>query len=288
MPEAQNPFTGDTNTLISELKKKANIIRQHVIEMVHEAGSGHPGGALSAADIITALYFNIMRHDPRNPEWPERDRFVLSKGHAAPAYYAALAETGYFPVEELLTLRKLGSRLQGHPSMRHLPGIDMSTGSLGQGLSAGIGMALGGRLDRKDYYVYVVVGDGEMQEGSIWEAAMSASHYKLDHLIAFLDRNRLQIDGRTEQVMPIEPIKEKWEAFGWHVLEINGHDFSEIFRAVAEGKACNGKPTMIIANTIKGKGVSFMEGSLHFHGKAPNDEQYEIAMRELRGEEVNA
>ena len=288
MPEAQDLFIDEKDALILELKKKANIIRQHVIEMVHEAGSGHPGGSLSATDIITALYFSVMRHDPHNPSWPDRDRFVLSKGHAAPAYYAALAESGYFPVKELLSLRKLGSRLQGHPSMRHLPGVDMSTGSLGQGLSVGIGMALGGRLDRKNYYVYVLVGDGEMQEGNVWEAAMSASHYKLDHLIAFLDRNRLQIDGRTEQVMSIEPIKEKWEAFGWHVIEINGHSFPDILRAVEEGKACNGKPTMIIANTIKGKGVSFMEGSVHFHGKAPNDEQYEIAMRELKGEVVRA
>jgi len=254
--------------------------------MTHEAGSGHPGGSLSATDILVTLYFDIMRHDSKDPAWADRDRCVLSKGHAAPALYATLAEAGYFPVEELIDLRKLGSRLQGHPSMRHLPGVDISTGSLGQGLSAGIGMALGGKLDRKDYYIYVILGDGEIEEGNIWEAAMSGSHYKLDHIIAFIDRNRLQIDGRTAQVMSVAPIKEKWESFGWNVLSINGHDIGQIIRAVKDAKASEGKPTIIIAHTIKGKGVSFMEGSVHFHGKAPNDEQYEIAMRELREKEV--
>ncbi|MCK4613333.1 MAG: transketolase [Thermoplasmata archaeon] len=282
----QKTYNEELNQTIKDLEEKARIIRQHVIEMIHEAGSGHPGGSLSAADILTALYFYIMRHDPKNLNWPERDRLVLSKGHAAPALYAALAESGYFPVEELITLRKLGSRLQGHPSMRHLPGIDMSTGSLGQGFSAAIGIALGGKLDRKDYYVYAILGDGEIEEGSIWEAAMSASHYNLDHLIAFLDRNRLQIDGRTEQVMSIAPVKEKWEAFGWNVIEINGHSIHEIIRAVDRAKTSEGRPNIIIAHTVKGKGVSFMEGSVHFHGKAPNDEQYQIAMRELRGKGV--
>lgn len=274
-------YNEDSMNRVRMLEGKANLIRKHAISMIHRAGSGHPGGSLSAADILATLYFDIMRHDPERPDWPDRDRLVLSKGHAAPALYAALAEAGYFPVDELLTLRQLGSRLQGHPSMRHLPGVDMSTGSLGQGLSAAVGMALGGKLDRKDHYVYVIIGDGETQEGNIWEAAMSAAHYKLDHLIAFLDRNRLQIDGRTSQVMSIAPVKEKWEAFGWNVVLVNGHDIAEIIRGVEEVKRSEGKPSIIIAHTVKGKGVSFMEGSLNFHGKAPNDEQYEIAMREL-------
>lgn len=282
MSDSQKPYNEDFNKTVKMLEEKANLIRQHIIDMIHEAGSGHPGGSLSIADILAALYFEIMRHDPKNPDWPDRDRLVLSKGHGAPALYSALAEAGYLPVEELKTLRQLGSRLQGHPSMRHLPGIDMSTGSLGQGLSAAVGMALGGKLDRKDHNIFVILGDGEIEEGSIWEAAMSAAHYKLDHLIAFLDRNRLQIDGRTAQVMSIAPVKEKWEGFGWNVISINGHEISEIIRAVNEAKQNEGKPTIIIAHTIKGKGVSFMEGSLNFHGKAPNDEQYEIALRELR------
>ena len=269
------------------LESKANLIRQHIIRMTHAAESGHPGGSLSATDILVSLYFHIMNHDPKNPSWPDRDRFVLSKGHGAPALYAALAESGYFDVDELLTLRKLGSRLQGHPSMRHLPGIDMSTGSLGQGLSAAVGMALGGKLDRKKCYIYTLLGDGEIEEGSVWEAAMSAAHYKLDHLIAFLDRNRLQIDGECAQIMCIAPVKEKWEAFGWNVIGINGHDVKEIIRAVKEAKSCEGRPTMIVCQTIKGKGVSFMEGSVHFHGKTPNDEQFKIAMKELKESEAS-
>ncbi len=284
---SQKSYDEDFNKTVQMLEQKANLIRQHVIEMTYEACSGHPGGSLSATDILATLYFHIMRHDPENPDWPDRDRFVLSKGHGAPALYAALAEAGYFPVEELKTLRKLGTRLQGHPSMRHLPGIDMSTGSLGQGLSAAIGMALGGKLDRKDHYIYVIMGDGEIEEGSIWEAAMSGSHYKLDHIVAFLDRNRLQIDGKTAQVMSVAPVKEKWEGFGWNVISINGHDISEIIRAVNEAKKNEGRPSIIISHTIKGKGVSFMEGSLNFHGKAPNKEQYEIALRELREQEVS-
>jgi len=284
---SQKSYDEDFNKTVQMLEQKANLIRQHVIEMTYEACSGHPGGSLSATDILAQLYFHIMRHDPENPDWPDRDRFVLSKGHGAPALYAALAEAGYFPVEELKTLRKLGTRLQGHPSMRHLPGIDMSTGSLGQGLSAAIGMALGGKLDRKDHYIYVIMGDGEIEEGSIWEAAMSGSHYKLDHIVAFLDRNRLQIDGKTAQVMSVAPVKEKWEGFGWNVISINGHDISEIIRAVNEAKKNEGRPSIIISHTIKGKGVSFMEGSLNFHGKAPNKEQYEIALRELREQEVS-
>ena len=267
-----------------ELSLKANAIRHHIIEMVYAAGSGHPGGSLSATDIIVALYFKLMNYDPENPKWEDRDRFVLSKGHAAPALYATLAELGLFPVEELLTLRKVGSRLQGHPDMRKLPGIEASTGSLGQGLSIANGMALSAKLDRKLYHVFAMLGDGEVEEGQVWEAAMFASHYKLDNLIAFLDRNRLQIDGETEQVMSIEPIMDKWKAFGWEVREINGHDFKEIADAVEWAKDVKGKPAMIIAHTVKGKGVSFMEGSVHFHGKPPNDEEYRIALQDLDAE----
>ena len=269
---------------IRELSLKANAVRRHVIEMVYAAGSGHPGGSLSATDMIVALYFRIMNYDPENPEWEDRDRFVLSKGHAAPALYATLAELGVFPVDELLTLRKVGSRLQGHPDMRKLPGIEASTGSLGQGLPIANGMALAAKLDRKLYNVFVMLGDGEIEEGQVWEAAMFASHYKLDNLIAFLDRNRLQIDGETEQVMSIEPIADKWKSFGWEVREINGHDFKEIIEAVVWAKQVRGKPAMIIAHTVKGKGVSFMEGSVHFHGKPPNDEEYKIAIQDLENE----
>ena len=270
--------------LLGRLKLMSNRVRRHIIDEIYTAGSGHPGGSLSATDIIVALYFHFMNYDPENPRWPDRDRFVLSKGHAAPALYAALAEKGVFPVEELMTLRKIGSRLQGHPDMRKLPGIEASTGSLGQGLSIGNGMALAGRLDRRPYNVYVMLGDGEVEEGQVWEAAMFAAHYKLDNLIAFLDRNKLQIDGETEKVMSIEPIADKWKAFGWEVMEINGHDFNEIIEAVNRAKEVRGRPVMIIAHTIKGKGVSFMEGSVHFHGKPPNDEEYRMAIKELEGE----
>ncbi len=266
---------------LRDLSLKANAVRRHIIEMVYNAGSGHPGGSLSATDILVALYFHIMKYDAKNPKWEDRDRFVLSKGHAAPALYAVLAEKGVFPVEELLTLRKIGSRLQGHPDMRKLPGIEASTGSLGQGLSIANGMALAARLDRKLYNVYAMLGDGEIEEGQIWEAAMFASHNKLDNLIVFLDRNKLQIDGETETVMSIEPIADKWKAFGWEVREINGHNFNEITEAVEWAKTVKGKPVMIIAHTVKGKGVSFMEGAVHFHGKPPNDEEYEIAIKEL-------
>jgi len=269
---------------IRELSLKANAVRRHIIEMVYAAGSGHPGGSLSATDIIVTLYFKLMNYDPDNPEWEDRDRFVLSKGHAAPALYATLAELGVFPVDELLTLRKVGSRLQGHPDMRKIPGIEASTGSLGQGLSIANGMALAAKLDRKLYNVFVMLGDGEIEEGQVWEAAMFASHYKLDNLIAFLDRNRLQIDGETEQVMSIEPIADKWKSFGWEVREINGHDFKEIIEAVEWAKQVRGKPAMIIAHTVKGKGVSFMEGSVHFHGKPPNDEECKIAIQDLENE----
>jgi len=272
------------NSILQELESKACIIRQDIIRMLGESKSGHPGGSLSATDIVTTLYFHEMNVDPANPKWPDRDRFVLSKGHAAPVLYAALAEKGYFPREELLTLRKTGSRLQGHPSMKHIPGVDMSTGSLGQGLSAANGMALAGRLDGKGYRVYAIMGDGEIQEGQIWEAAMAAAHYKLDNLVGFLDHNGLQIDGLTEDVMSPEPVTDKWRAFGWHVEEINGHDFKEITGALQKAKEVKGKPTMIIANTVKGKGVSYMENQVGWHGSAPNPDQTGQALSELGGE----
>ncbi len=270
------------NELLERLEKQANRNRQLIVDMIYHAGSGHPGGSLSAIDIITALYFHIMRHDPKNPRWEDRDRFVLSKGHAAPALYAALAESGYFPVEELRTLRKLGSRLQGHPDMHKTPGVEASTGSLGQGLSIAVGMAMAAKLDRKLYRVYCMLGDGELQEGAVWEAFMCGAHYKLDNLTVFIDRNQLQIDGPTERIMGIEPLEEKIKAFGWHVIQINGHSFREILAAVDEARETVGRPTAIIAHTIKGRGVSFMEGALRFHGKAPTKEEYELAMRELK------
>ncbi|WP_366923811.1 transketolase [Metallumcola ferriviriculae] len=264
-----------------KLEDLARSIRRHIVEMVGEAGSGHPGGSLSAADIVTALYFREMRLDPERPDWPERDRFVLSKGHAAPVLYATLAERGYFPQKELLTLRKLGSRLQGHPDSKHLPGVEMATGSLGQGLSAANGMALAARLDGQETRVYALVGDGEIQEGQIWEAAMAAAHYKLDNLAAFLDHNGLQIDGENREVMGVEPVDAKWRAFGWHVIGIDGHDFDQIFAALEEAKKTKGKPTMIIAKTIKGKGVSYMENEVGWHGNAPKTDQVEKALAEL-------
>ena len=267
---------------IEELEAKALQIRKHVVDMVYEAGSGHPGGSLSSTDILTVLYFHVMKHKPENRFWEDRDRFVLSKGHAAPALYATLAEAGYFPIEELLTLRKLGSKLQGHPDMRRVPGVEMSTGSLGQGLSVGVGMALAGKLDKKEYKVFVIVGDGESNSGQIWEAGMAAAHFKLDNLFAFLDRNKLQIDGPTEEIMKLEPLAEKWDAFGWHVIEIDGHNMKEIIKAIQEGEKITNKPKMIIANTTKGKGVSFMEDCLNFHGKAPNCDEYDIACNELK------
>jgi transketolase len=268
---------------IRELEAIARKVRRHTVRMIYEAGSGHPGGSLSAIDIMVALYFHVMRHDPKKPDWLDRDRFVLSKGHAAPALYSILAEAGYFPVDELWTLRKLGSKLQGHPCMRKTPGVEMSTGSLGHGLPAGNGMALAAKLDRKLYRIYVVCGDGEMDVGEIWEAAMLAAHYKLDNITVYLDRNKLQLDGPTEKIMSLEPLADKWKAFGWHVLEINGHNMKEIIHATNEARSVKGKPTIIICHTIKGKGVSFMEGSLHFHGKAPSPQEYEQAMKELEG-----
>jgi transketolase len=266
---------------IQELKSISRSIRRHIIEMTTEAGSGHPGGSLSGADILTALYFHVMKVDPQNPDWPDRDRFVLSKGHAAPVLYAALAEKGYFPKEELLKLRKLGSMLQGHPDMKGTPGVEMSTGSLGQGLSAANGMALAAKLDGKSYRVFALLGDGECQEGQIWEAAMTAAHYKLDNLTAFVDHNGLQIDGPIEDVMSPESIQEKFKAFGWHVVDIDGHDFEQIIDAVEEAKSTKGKPTAIVAKTVKGKGVPFMENEAGWHGKAPSKEQAEEALKAL-------
>jgi transketolase len=276
------PRTGTRFDLsVPDLEKMAKQLRRHVINMIATAGSGHPGGSLSAADIVTALYFNILRHDPKEPQWHDRDRFVLSKGHAAPILYAALAESGYFPVEELSTLRKLGSRLQGHTDRTLTPGVEMSAGSLGQGLSYGIGIALAGRLDKRGYHVYVLLGDGECEEGQIWEAAMSAPHFQLDNLTAVVDQNGIQLDGRCCDIMGIEPLADKWRAFNWHVIEIDGHDMSQVLSALKEAGNIKGKPTVIIAHTVKGKGVSFMEGNVDFHGKAPNAQEAEMALKEL-------
>jgi len=259
----------------------AKQLRCEIIKMLACAGSGHPGGSLSIADIITQLYFDEMRIDPANPKWSDRDRFVLSKGHAAPALYGVLALRGFFPMAELANLRKLGSCLQGHPDMHKLPGVDMSTGSLGQGLSAACGMALSGKIDQKDYNVFAIIGDGENQEGQIWEASMFAAHYKLDNLIVFLDHNGLQIDGRTVDVMSPEPLDEKWRSFGWEVQVIDGHDLGAIAGAIKVAKEVKGKPSMIIANTIKGKGVSFMENQAGWHGRAPKPEEAQKALEEL-------
>lgn len=269
---------------MKDYKEIANSIRKNIIKMTYEAKSGHPGGSLSACEILTALYFKEMRIDPNNPKWEDRDRFVLSKGHATPALYAVLAERGFFPKEELMRFRKIDSMLQGHPDMKGTPGVDMSTGSLGQGLAAANGMALSAKLDNKDYRVYALVGDGEIQEGIIWEAAMLSSHYKLDNLTVFIDHNGLQIDGFNKDVMNVEPIDKKFEAFGWNVLSIDGHDFDQIFDALEKSKQVKGKPTLIIANTVKGKGISFMENQASWHGTAPNAEQAQKALAELGGE----
>lgn len=269
------------NGLITQLKKQAQTLRQDIIDMIGAANSGHPGGSLSAADLITALYFHLLKHRPSEPDWADRDRFILSKGHGAPALYAAMARTGYFPVKELSTLRKFGSPLQGHPEKGKLPGVEASTGSLGQGISIGAGMALAGRLDRKDYRVYVLMGDGEANEGQVWEAAMFAAHCKLDHLTVILDANRQQLDGWTAEILNIEPLADKWRAFGWHVIDIDGHDLPQILKAFDEAKRTAGKPTLILARTTKGKGVTLMENNLEFHGMAPDKEQLETALKEL-------
>ena len=263
------------------LKERAKEIRKDIVTMIGQAKSGHPGGSLSATEIVTYLYFEELRIDPANPRWDDRDRCILSKGHAAPVLYAALARRGFFPTEELSTLRKIGSHLQGHPDMKKVPGVDMSTGSLGTGFSAATGIAMACKLDKKDNYVYALLGDGELQEGQVWEAAMSAAHYKLDNLIAFLDNNGLQIDGNIDDVLSPNPIDAKFAAFGWQVLVIDGHDFKQIADAVAAAKAEKGRPTMIVAKTVKGKGVSYMENQAGWHGSAPNEEQVAQAMAEL-------
>ncbi len=270
-----------TDNIISGLEKISKKIRRHVINMIHEAGSGHPGGSLSCVDILTVLYFYKMKHDPLMPSWIDRDRFILSKGHAAPSLYAILAESGYFPIEELMSLRKIGSKLQGHSDYR-VPGIEVSAGSLGQGLSIASGIAYDGKLDKKDFRVYVLLGDGECNEGQIWEAAMFASHYKLDNLITIIDRNYLQIDGMTEKVMSLEPFALKWNSFGWHVIEINGNEMRDIINALDDANEIKEKPVVIIAYTSKGKGITFMEGNNEFHGRAPNDEEVKIAIEELK------
>ena len=264
-----------------KLTRIAGQIRRDIITMLAESASGHPGGSLSAVEILTYLYFQEMRVKTNEPRWSDRDRFVLSKGHAAPLLYAVLAEKGFFAREELLTFRKINSRLQGHPDMKKVPGVDMSTGSLGQGFSASVGMAIAGKIDKKNYRVYALLGDGEVEEGQVWEAAMAAAHYKLDNLTAFLDYNRLQIDGCIDEVISPEPLDEKFCSFGWNVLCIDGHDFRQIAKAVEEAKAFRGKPTMIVARTVKGKGVSFMENEVGWHGAAPNREQAAQALAEL-------
>lgn len=270
---------------LQELQGKAALVRQDIIREVYSAKSGHPGGSLSCADIMTALYFEVMNIDPADPAKEGRDKFVLSKGHAAPALYAAMAERGYFPKEELTTLRHIGTRLQGHPSMKKLPGLEMSTGSLGQGISAAVGMALAAKLDKSPARVYTILGDGELQEGMVWEAAMSAAHYGLDNLCAVVDHNGLQIDGKNDDVMKVNPIANKFAAFGWNVIAIDGHDMEQIVKAFADAKDVknSGRPTVIVAETVKGKGVSFMENQAGWHGKAPNDEQAAQAMTELGG-----
>ena len=268
---------------IKALEKIAAEVRVGVVKAIHNAGSGHLGGSLSAADIVTALYFSEMNVDPKNPKMEGRDKFILSKGHAGPVQYSALALKGYFPVEDFMTLRKLGSKFQGHPDMNKVPGIEMSTGSLGQGFAAAGGMAIANKLNNDPGRIYVLLGDGEIQEGIVWEAAMSAAHYKLDNMVGILDYNGLQIDGRNEDVMTVAPVADKFRAFGWNVLEINGHDFEEILDAFAKARECKGKPTMIVAKTVKGKGVSFMEDNAGWHGKAPNDEETEQAVAELGG-----
>lgn len=265
---------------IKFLEEKAKQIRRLIIKMLAKAGSGHPGGSLSSTDIITCLYFKVMRYRPNEPNWPDRDRFHLSKGHCCPALYAALAEAGYFSVDELWTLRKLGSILQGHPD-RRTPGIEVASGSLGQGLSVALGMSLAGRIDNRPYRVYCLLGDGEIQEGNIWEAAMASTHYKCDNLCAVLDYNGFQIDGCIKEIMNLEPLVDKWRSFGWHAIEIDGHKIEEILSAFKEAEMIKGKPAIIIAHTIKGKGVSFMENVLDFHGRAPTKEEAEIALKEL-------
>jgi len=271
---------------LKKLKETAREVRINIIKMLTEAGSGHPGGSLSIADILTVLYFHKMRHDPKNPKWDQRDRFVLSKGHGVPTQYAVLAKSGYFSEEELMSLRKTGSRLQGHPDRSRLPGMEASTGSLGQGLSIAVGMAVAGKMDKKNYRIYCMVGDGESQSGQIWEAAMCAAKYKLDNLTAVLDYNKIQLDDRVSIVMEIEPVKDKWRSFGWNVIEIDGNDIPKIIDALDDAEKVKGNPTIIIAHTVKGKGVSYMEDNVDWHGKAPSKELAEQAIKELESIEI--
>jgi len=266
---------------IKEMEAIAKRLRRHIISMTGKAGSGHPGGSLSAVEIVTALYFGLLRHKPQDPQWSDRDRFILSKGHAAPLLYATLAECGYFPLDELATLRQLDSRLQGHTDRTVTPGVEMSAGALGQGLSFAIGVALAGRLNLQNYRVYVLLGDGECDEGQVWEGAMAAAHFKVDNLVAIVDNNGQQIDGWNRDVMNLAPFNKKWQAFGWHVIEVDGHDLTQLIDAFKQAKLVKGQPTVIIAHTIKGKGVSFMENNPDFHGKAPNAAEMEIALKEL-------
>ena len=272
------------NKKLTELKLTAANVRKHILTGTHAAASGHPGGSLSIADVLTLLYFEVMNTSPEMAKSPDRDRFVLSKGHCAPALYGVLAERGYFPKEDIATLRKTGSYLQGHPDMKAIPGVDMSSGSLGQGISAANGMALAGKIDKKDYRVYTILGDGELEEGQVWEAAMYAPHYKLDNLTAFVDFNGLQIDGDISKVMSPLPIDKKFEAFGWNVIVCDAHDFNALLDAINKAKETKGMPTMIILKSIKGKGVSFMENVASWHGSAPNDEQYAAAIAEIDAE----
>ena len=292
LPESGNTLFGtsaddmkaevfSSSASIAEMEAVAKRLRRHIITMTGKAGSGHPGGSLSAVEIVTALYFKLLRHMPSNPQWSDRDRFILSKGHVAPLLYATLAECGYFPVDELSTLRQLDSRLQGHADRTITPGVEMSSGSLGQGLSFALGVALAGRLNLQDYRVYVLLGDGECDEGQVWEAAMATAHFKVDNLVAIVDNNGLQIDGWNRDVMNLDPFNKKWQAFGWYVIEVNGHDLSQLTSALEQAKLVKGQPTVIIAHTVKGKGVSFMENNPDFHGKAPNAEEVEIALKEL-------
>jgi len=280
--EANTETTIEVRSLsIEEMEAMAKRLRRHIVTMTGKAGSGHPGGSLSAVEIVTALYFRLLRHNPKEPRWADRDRFILSKGHAAPLLYAALAECGYFPVAELTTLRQLDSCLQGHTDCRLTPGVEMSAGSLGQGLSFAIGVTLAGRLNARGYRVYVLLGDGECDEGQVWEAAMAAAHYKLDNLVAIVDNNGQQIDGWNRDVMNLDPFDEKWRAFGWRVVEVDGHNPAQLIDVFNQAKSVKGQPTVIIAHTIKGKGVSFMENNPGFHGKAPTEAEVEIALKEL-------
>jgi len=277
-----NKRTPHDDELVAKLNRIALKLRRNILIMTTKAGSGHPGGSLSSADIVTALYFHQLRHDPQNPKWEDRDRFVLSKGHSCPVLYAALAQSDYFPEDTLWTLRKMGSILQGHPDMNKTPGLEASSGNLGQGLSIALGMALAGRIDRKKYHVFALLGDGETDEGQIWEAAMAAAHYKVDNLSAILDLNGIQLDGLTKDIMSLEPVADKWRAFGWHVIEIDGHNMREILDALDTAEHVKYMPTMIVAHTIKGKGVSFMEGQVKFHGTALTEEQLAAALQELQ------